>query len=105
MSKNLTATLFILTAGLTLSATAIAEPFNHGSGFVDANSNVYSYVSAPNAHSIQDVQHSGVTPAVSSFNMYSVVERAGYSAHSSTRASTPATGMLTRTGSGFNDRS
>ncbi|HRF45591.1 MAG TPA: hypothetical protein PLD30_15365 [Candidatus Competibacteraceae bacterium] len=105
MSKNLTATLFILTAGLTLSATAVAAPFNHGSGFVNANSNVYSNGSVPNTHSTQNVQHPSTTPTVSSFNMYSVVESEGYSTHSSTHASPPATGMFTRTGSGFNDRS
>lgn len=109
MNKTLTATLFILTSGLTLSVTAVAEPFNNGSGFVNANSNVFSSVSIPSTRSVQDVRRSGATPTASGFNMHSVVESEGYSAHSSAHssanASIPIPNILTRVGVGFNDRS
>ena len=105
MNKTLTATLFILMSGLTLSVTSAAEPFNNGSGFVNANSNVYFSVSVPSTRSVQDVRRSGAMPAASGFNMHSVVESESYSANSSANANTPISNMLTRVGVGFNDRS
>ena len=35
MSKTITTALLILASGLTLSTTALAEPFTHGSGYVN----------------------------------------------------------------------
>lgn len=105
MNKTLTATLLILTSGLTLSAPVVAEPFNHGSSFVDANSNVYASTRVQSTRSVHDVRRSGATPMPSGFNMRSAVESEGYSASSSTVSETPISNLFTRIGAGFNDRS
>lgn len=105
MNKTLTATLLILTSGLTLSAPVVAEPFTHGSGFVNANSNVYPSTDVQSTRSVHEVRRSGATTTLGGFNMRSVVESEGYSASSSAAGETPISSMFTGTGAGFNDRS
>ena len=105
MNKTLAATLLILTSSLTLSAPVIAEPFTHGSSFINANSNAYPSTSVQRTRSVHEVRHSGATTMSSGFNMRSVVENEGYSASSSAASETPISSMFTSTGAGFNDRS
>ena len=105
MNKTLAATLLILTSSLTLSAPGIAEPFTHGSSFINANSNAYPNTSVQSTRSVHEVRRSGATTTPGGFNMRSVVESEGYSTSSSAAGETPTSSMFTSTGAGFNDRS
>ena len=105
MNKTLAATLLILTSSLTLSAPVIAEPFTHGSSFINANGNAYTGASVQRTHNVHEVRRSGATTMPSGFNMRSVVESEGYSASSSAASETPISSMFTSTGAGFNARS
>lgn len=106
MKKTITTALLVLASGLTLSATAVAEPFEHGSAYV----NYRNYDEGSDSLAAFRKRQSEVrfstqvqSSKVSGFNDRSAVENEESKADS--RTDTSISGMLTVIGSGFNDRS
>ncbi len=100
MNKTITTTLLILASGLTLSTTALAEPFNRSGSYMNAISNVHSSANTP---VVQSVRHTDTLATVSGFN-----DRTEYEV--TTVNSSPVVGpsiskMLSIITRGFNDRS
>lgn len=100
MNKTTTTALLLLASSLTLSTTALAEPFNHGSGYVDAISNAYSH---SNIQSAQGVRRTETMVTLSGFNDRSVVESETVSSRAAVE--TPISRMFSIISHGFNDRS
>ena len=101
MKKPITTALLILASGLTLSTTALAEPFTHGSGYVDAISNTDSNA---NIQRVPSVQHSAMIATTSRFNDRGTVENEEVAVGSGTVVETSMSRMLSAIASGFNDR-
>lgn len=101
MHKTITTALLILASGLTFSATALAEPFNHGGSYTNAISNVYPDTGT---QSVQSAQFLETGPMIGGFNMRSAVENEDFTANSRTDVNTSISGMYTAVGQ-FNDRS
>lgn len=99
MNKTITTTLLILASGLTLSATALAEPFNHGSSYTNAISNVGSSQNTPSAPS---VRYADTTAAAIGFNDRETATNE--TASPRIVGETAVSGMLSSIASGFNDR-
>ena len=100
MKKTITTALLILASGLTLSATAVAEPFNHGSAYV----NYRNYDEGPDSLAEFRKRQSNVwssTPG--GFNDRGSHQEAPTS--SRTVVETSISRMLSTTIEGFNDRS
>jgi hypothetical protein len=102
MNKTITTTLLILASGLTLSTTALADPFNHGSSYVDAISNAYS---SANTQSVQSVPRTEAIATTSGFNDRDTVGNENVAAASRTVVETPISRMSSIIAGGFNDRS
>lgn len=102
MNKTITAALLILISGLTLSTTALAEPFNHGSSYADAISNAYSNPHTPSA---QVIRRTETVATIGGFNDRSAVENENVVASPRTAVETSNSGMLSIISGGFNDRS
>lgn len=98
MNKTITTTLLILASGLTLSTTTLAEPFNHGSSYVNAISSVYPSNTTPSTRSIR---HVDTMATVSGFN-----DRTEYTVTASrSSAAAESTNRLSVIARAFNDRS
>lgn len=97
---NKTITTMILASGLTLSATALAEPFNHGSSYTNAISNVGSSQYTPSAPS---VRYADMTAAAIGFNDRETAVNETVS--SRVGVETSISKMLSSIVNGFNDRS
>jgi hypothetical protein len=100
MNKTITTTLLILASGLTLSTTALAEPFNRSGSYVNAISNAYS---SANTQSTPSVRHIDTMATASSFN-----DRTEYEVtpvNSSPVVESSIVKMFSITTRGFNDRS
>ena len=102
MNKTITTTLLILASGLTLSTTALAEPFNHGSSYVDAISNAYS---SANTQSVQSVRRADTMAAASGFNDRDTVANEAVAVSPRTAVETSISRMFSSSARGFNDRS
>lgn len=102
MNKTITIALSILTFGLTLSTTALAEPFNHGSGYVDAISNAYSNSST---QGVQSVRHTETMVTLNGFNDRDTVEGENITVGSRAAAKMSISKTLSVITGGFNDRS
>ncbi len=103
MNKPITTALLILVSGLTLSTTALAEPYKRGSGYVDAISSEYSVTSAPSVRGVQNIQRSQATATLGGFNDRSSHEEAATGSRSVVETSISR--MLSTMIKGFNDRS
>jgi hypothetical protein len=101
MHKTITTALFGLASGLTLSATAVAEPFNHGSSYGNAISNAYS---SDDARSAQSVQLPTAGATLGGFNDRDPVENGVVTINHRTVANTSASRLLSPVDSGFNNR-
>lgn len=99
MNKTITTTLLILASGLTLSTTALAEPFNRGSSYTNAISNVGSGQNTPNAPS---VRYAGTTAAAIGFNDREAT--ANETSSPGIVGETAVSRMLSSIANGFNDR-
>ena len=99
MNKTITTTLLILASGLTLSTTALAEPFNRGSSYTNAISNVGSGQNTPSAPS---VRYTGTTATAIGFNDRETATNE--TASPRIVGETTASRMLSSLASGFNDR-
>ncbi len=104
MNKTITTTLLILASGLTLSTTALAEPFQHGSGYTNAISNEYSSADTQNVQRAQGIRHTEMMATTSSFNDRSTVENEAGTV-SRRVVETPISRMFSIITRGFNDRS
>lgn len=107
MNKTITTALLILASGLTLSTTALAEPFTHGSGYV----NYRNYDEGPESLAEFRKRQSEVrfsthvqSSTISGFNNRSSVEDQESTVGSRTDAKTSNSDMLTLVSGGFNDR-
>lgn len=101
MNTNTATVLSALVFGLTLSVTATAESFQHGSGYVNAVSNSYSSADLQ-ATSYNDVSTAKVVDV--GFNDRSAVENEGSTANKGSDGKVQYIGMQIVTGQ-FNDRS
>ena len=106
MNKIVTTTLLILASGLTLSTTALAEPFQHGSGYI----NYQNYDEGPQSVAEfrkrqSDVRFSANVQSSSGFNNRSSVENEEFTSGFRTDTKTSDFDMFTIVGGGFNDRS
>ncbi len=101
MNKTITTTtLLILASSLTLSTTALAEPFNRSGSYVNAISNAHS---SANTQSTPSVRHVDAMATASGFN-----DRTEYevtTVNSSPVVESSITKMFSITTRGFNDRS
>ncbi|MDG4548996.1 MAG: hypothetical protein P9F19_11250 [Candidatus Contendobacter sp.] len=100
MNKTIATTLLILASGLTLSTTALAEPFNRSGSYVNAISNAHSSVGV---QSTPSVRHTDALATVNSFN-----DRTDYevtTVNSKPVVESPVSRMLSIITRGFNDRS
>lgn len=102
MKKTITTALLILVSGLTLSTTALAEPYNRGGSHVNAISNAYS-----NTHvqSMQSVRSPTTMATLGGFNDRGTVENEDVTANPKIGIELSNPRMLSITTSGFNDRS
>ncbi len=99
MKKTIATTLLILASGLTLSATALAEPFNRGSSYTNAISNVESSQNTPSAPS---VRYAGTTATAIGFNDRETATNETTSPR--IVGETAVFRMLSSIANGFNDR-
>ncbi|MBK8750950.1 MAG: hypothetical protein IPL99_04600 [Candidatus Competibacteraceae bacterium] len=104
MNKTIATTLLILASGLTLSTTALAEPFQHGSGYINAISNEYSNADTQGMPHAQSVRRTETMATTSGFNDRSTVENEGTTV-SRRVVESPLSRMLSLIAHGFNDRS
>lgn len=104
MNKTITATLLILASGLTLSTTALAEPFQHGSGYTNAISNEYSSADTQSIQRTQNIRRTETMATTNGFNDRSTVENEATTV-SRRVVETPLSRMLSLIAHGFNDRS
>lgn len=104
MNKTITATVLILTSGLTLSTTVLAESFQHGSGHTNAISNTYFNADTQSVQRIQSVQRTEMMATTSGFNNRSTVENEA-AIGSYKVVETPISRMLSIITNRFNDRS
>jgi len=96
MNKTIATALLVLTSGLTLSATALAEPFNHGSSYTNAISNVGSGQSAPS------VRYADTAAVAIGFNDRETA--ANETAGTKMIGESHVSRMLSSIANGFNDR-
>ncbi|MFO1423318.1 MAG: hypothetical protein U1F70_06635 [Candidatus Competibacteraceae bacterium] len=99
MNKTIATTLLILASGLTLSTTALAEPFNRSGSHVNAISNAHSSTNTP---SVQSVRQTDMLATVGGFN-----DRTEYevtTVNSSPVVESSLSRMLSIITRGFNDR-
>lgn len=100
MNKTITTTLLVMASGLILSTTALAEPFNRGSSYTNAISNVGSSQNTPSKSS---VRHIDTVMTTIGFN-----DRESAANETVSFRIVPKTTiskMLSGIASGFNDRS
>ncbi|MCP5158706.1 MAG: hypothetical protein H6975_04695 [Gammaproteobacteria bacterium] len=100
MNKTIATTLLLLASGLTLSTTALAEPFNHGTGYINSISNVYSNA---NTRSVQRVRHFNTITETSGFNDQTSHAKIPVNSNSVVEPFIPQ--MFSIITHGFNDRS
>lgn len=101
MNKPMTAAFLILASGLTLSTTALAEPFTHGSAYVNA---VIQAHTRPQVQSVQTHSRVAVAAAASGFNDRETVGDKTSAVNAVTGIETAVSKMLSSIASGFNDR-
>ena len=100
MNKTIATTLLILASGLTLSTTALAEPFNRSGSYVNAINNAHSSANTP---SVQSVRQTNMLATVGGFN-----DRTEYevtTVDSNPVVNSSISKMLSIITRGFNDRS
>jgi hypothetical protein len=102
MNKTVKTTLLVLVSGLTLSTTALAGPFEHGSGYVNATSNAVSSDAA--VRTVESVRLPATVVTASGFNSRSVVENQDSTVGGKSEIGTASSGMFTARPSQFNDR-
>lgn len=102
MNKTFTTTLLILASGLTLNTTALAAPFTHGSGYVNAISNADSNTEA---QSVRSVARTETIATTNGFNDRDTAGNENVTVASRTVVETPMARMFSIITSGFNDRS
>ncbi len=111
MSKTITTALLILASGLTLGTTALAEPFTHGSGYV----NYRNYDEGPESvaefrkyhdsrRSSANTQRERSVQTLDGFNDRGAVEHDDSAVSPKTAVETSDSKRLSIIGSGFNDR-
>lgn len=103
MNKTVKTALLVLASGLTLSTTALAESFNHGSGYVDAISNVSPSTAVRTAESAR-FPATTVMMTENGFNSRSVVESQDSTVGVKSEIETASSRMFTVRPSQFNDR-
>lgn len=104
MNKTIATTLLILASGLTVSTTALAEPFQHGSGYINAISNEYSSADTQSVQRAQNIRRTETIATTSGFSDRSTVENEATTV-SHRVVETPISRMLSFIAYGFNDRS
>lgn len=98
MNKTVKTTLLVLVSGLTLSTTALAEPFNRSGSYVNAISNTHSSANTP---SVQSVRQTDMLATVGGFNDRTEYEVTTVNSSPVVESSSRMLSIITR---GFNDR-
>lgn len=104
MNKTVKTTLLVLVSGLTLSTTALAGSFEHGSGYVNAISNVVPSDAVVRTVESVRLPATTVTMTGSGFNSRSVVENQDSTVGGKSEIGTASSRMFTVRPSQFNDR-
>lgn len=105
MNKTITTALLILVSGLTLSTTALAEPYNHGGSHVNAISNAYSSTHVQSVQSVQSVRSPTTMATLGGFNDRGTMENEDVTASPKIGVEISNPRMFSITTGGFNDRS
>ena len=99
MNKIIATSLLVLASGLSLSTTALAEPFNHSSSYTNAISNTESNQNISSAPSVRYTDTAGTTIG------FNDRETAASGTMNSRVPQISLSQMLSSIMSGFNDRS